>query len=55
MTSVAMQSAIDTFLTAPIKKVSKEEAKKNLIACGILNKDGTIAECYKDIIVKKSE
>ena len=54
MTSPDMQRAIDKILSEPPRQYTKEEAKKNLIACGILTKDGNIAERYRDIIVKKA-
>ena len=53
MISTSMQTAIDKILHSPAQSCTKEEAKKNLQACGILNEDGTVAERYKDIIIKK--
>lgn len=54
MTSASMQDAIDKILSAPSEKPTREEAKRNLQACGILDKNGNIAEAYKKIFVKKS-
>ena len=54
MTSASMQDAIDKILKDPLEKPTREEAKRNLQACGILDKNGNIAEAYKKIIVKSA-
>lgn len=35
------------------KPVTKESSFKVLVECGILNKDGTVAQPYDKVIVKK--
>lgn len=55
MVDKKFQEAIDRILNDPPRSKTKEDAKQSLIACGILNEDGTIADAYKDIIKKKED
>lgn len=55
MVDKKFQEAIDRILNDPPRSKTKEEAKQSLIACGILNEDGSIADAYKDIIKKKED
>lgn len=47
------QKTIDEFLKKPIEMPTPDEARDHLIACGILNDDGTIAEQYREIVVRR--
>ena len=53
MISASMQRAIDNIINTPAKTPTREEAREALKACGILDKNGNIAERYKNIIVEK--
>lgn len=37
------------------KPITEESAREVLIECGILNKDGTVAQPYDQVIVKKQQ
>lgn len=55
MTDEKFQKAIDRILNGQTAPQTREEAMQNLIACGILTEDGSIAERYKDIFVIKND
>lgn len=42
------------YIAKPIKPPTKEEAVERLTKLGVLDKDGKIADGWKDIIVKNS-
>ena len=46
-----MKNEINLLNTLP-EDEAKERAKNNLIAIGVLNQDGTIADPYKDAFIK---
>lgn len=45
------QQTIDEILNRPEEPVSKEQARRNLIACGILDENGDVKDAYKNLIV----
>lgn len=46
---------LEEYIKRPIEIPTKEEAAEHLTKLGVLDKDGNIADGWKDIIVKKSE
>ena len=53
MISEQMQKAIDDILNTPRKEPTREEAMAALQACGVMTKEGEIADAFKNIFVKK--
>lgn len=45
------QQVVDEILNGAEEPVSKEQAKRNLIACGILDENGEVKDVYKKLFV----